>query len=188
MKEQFSIIKNKTYKLAAIGILGALCIAFSCLSIKTGPLTISFASLPIYVAVFYFGAPEAILVALLGGAADQIIFYGISTTMPLWLIPGILRAVTAYLLSYWYNKCYKKPIETSYIVTLSVCVISNLICTFATTAVMAIDALLFDYFSWTYILSSLGMRLFSSTIMAILCGIVISPIVNILKQKRRFDE
>lgn len=187
MKKQFPIIKNKTYKLAAIGILSALCIVLSCLSVKTGPLTISFASLPIYVAAFYLGTPEAILVALLGGAADQIISYGISATTPLWLIPGILRATTASLLSYWYNKCYKKPIETSYIVTLVACVIPSLICTFATTTVMAIDALLFDYFSWTYILSSLGMRLFSSTIVAVLCGIVISPIVNILKQKRRFD-
>lgn len=179
--------KNKIYKLAAMGILGALCIAFSCLSIKTGPLTISFASLPIYVAAFYLGAPEAIIVALLGGAADQIISYGVSATMPLWLIPGIVRAITAFLLSYWYNKLYKKPIETDYSITLIVCIISSLMCTFATTAVMAIDALLFDYFSWAYILSSLGMRLFSSTIVAILCGIVVSPIVNILKQKRRFD-
>ena len=95
-----------------MGILGALCIAFSCLSSKTGPLTISFASLPIYVAAFYLGAPEAIIVALLGGAADQIISYGISATTLLWLIPGVLRAVTAFLLAYWYNKLYKKPIET----------------------------------------------------------------------------
>lgn len=179
--------KNKTYKLAVMGILGALCIAFSCLSIKTGPLTISFASLPIYVAAFYLGAPEAIIVALLGGAADQIISYGISATMPLWLIPDVVRAATAFLLSYWYKKLYKKPVETDYSITLIICVISSFICTFATTAVMAIDALLFNYFSWTYILSSLGMRLFSSTIIAILCGIVVSPIVNILKQKRRFD-
>ena len=49
------------------------------------------------------------------------------------------------------------------------------------------DALIFNYFSWTYILSSLGMRLFSSILVAILCGVVVSPIVNILKQKRRFD-
>jgi len=179
--------KNKTYKLAAIGILSALCVAFSCLSIKTGPLTISFASLPIYVAAFYLGAPEAIIVALLGGAADQIISYGISTTTLLWLIPGALRAVTAFLLSYWYNKLYRKPVETDYSVTLIICIISSFICTFATTAVMAIDALLFNYFSWTYVLSSLGLRLFSSTIVAILCGAVVSSIVNILKQKRRFD-
>lgn len=179
--------KNKIYKLAAMGILGALCIAFSCLSIKTGPLTISFASLPIYVAAFYLGAPEAIIVALLGGAADQIISYGISATMLLWLIPGIIRAITAFLLSYWYNKLYKKPIEADYNITLITCIISSLICTFATTAVMAIDTLLFNYFSWTYILSSLGMRLCSSVLVAILCGMVVSPIVNILKQKRRFD-
>lgn len=179
--------KNKTYKLAVMGILGALCIAFSCLSIKTGPLTISFASLPIYVAAFYLGAPEAIIVALLGGAADQIISYGISATMPLWLIPGVVRAATAFLLSYWYKKLYKKPAETDYSITLLICIISSFICTFVTTEIMAIDALLFNYFSWTYILSSLGMRLFSSTIIAILCGIVVSPIVNILKQKRRFD-
>ena len=179
--------RNKIYKLAAMGILGALCIAFSCLSIKTGPLTISFASLPIYVAAFYLGAPEAIIVALLGGAADQIISYGISATTLLWLIPGVLRAATASLLAYWYNKLYKKPIERCYSITLIVCIMSSLICTFATTAVMAIDALIFNYFSWTYILSSLGMRLFSSILVAILCGVVVSPIVNILKQKRRFD-
>lgn len=179
--------KNKTYKLAVMGILGALCIAFSCLSIKTGPLTVSFASLPIYVAAFYLGAPEAIVVALLGGAADQIISYGISTTTLLWLIPGVLRAVIAFLLSYWYKKLYKKPIETDYTITLIACVISSLICTLATTAVMAIDALLFNYFSWTYIILSLGMRLFSSILVAILCGTVVSPIVNILKQKRRLD-
>lgn len=175
-------------RLAAIGILSATYIALSYFTIRSGQLTITFTSLPLYIAVFYLGLKEGIAVSLIGGLIEQLCYYGISATTPLWLLPNIIRLLVAFGLAYWYKKLFKQSFEKDYRMSIIICSLSALACTATTTAVMALDAYIFDYFSWTYIVTSLGMRLTSTVMTAILVGVLISPILNILKQKRRFNE
>lgn len=175
-------------KLTAIGILSAVYIALSYFTIRSGQLTITFTSLPLYIAVFYLGLKEGITVSLIGGLIEQLCYYGVSAAMPLWLLPNIIRLLVAFGLAYWYKKFFKQSFEKDYRMSVIICSLSTIACTVATTVVMALDAYIFDYFTWAYIATSFGMRLTASIITAILVGALISPVLNILKQKWRFNE
>lgn len=166
---------SKSQKLAVSSMLVAASILLSCVSIRFGFWTISFACLPIFISACLFTPQETILIALAGAALEQFISYGLSLTTPLWLLPAIARATYLSLALLKYRNDLKAaPLMKHF-------VISNLVCTLVTTIAMVADSIYYGYFHWSIIGISLLSRLISSVTIAILCGLITYPILNAIK-------
>ena len=129
--------KNRAHvlRLCTDAMLAALYVLLkSVLRISLPPvLEISFSSLPILLAAFLFGAPDALAVAFCGSLADQIIGHGISVSTPIWMAPVLLLAVAASLPGLFARRPY--PLWRFYLYVF----LAELTLTAANTAALYMD-------------------------------------------------
>ena len=171
-------------RIALDAVLVALFVLFSAvLTFKTPLFEVSWASLPILVAAFLFGLPDAVAVAVLGSFLEQALSsYGLGVTTPLWMAPVILQALVAGVLAYLVRRSGNRFSLLFPVVVLEVTiVVSELVLTAANIAALYLDGMI-----WEYALPALHLmlpgRLVNALVRMLLSCILLPPLVIALRR------
>lgn len=169
------MLKNKkTLRLCVNAILAALFIVLDLISIKMGPIKITFGGLPIILAAVLYGPLDGMAVGFVGAFIPQLINYGFGPTTLLWVAPAVIRGLLMGLLF----KAFKKS-EKSEILGIEI-IISSLVVTVLNTIVSIIDGIVWGY-PYELALGVTVFRFVSSIITAILYTVFVSVIIKSIK-------
>lgn len=138
--------RRKTERLVLDAVLAALTLVLGLyLTIRVGTaIEVSLTSLPILFAAFLLGPVDALTVALVSSFLKQVILYGVGPTTVVWMLPSVLFALIAGLLALPIRK-YAASAPAGIIGLTLLTVLSELIFTIATTAVIYFDAWFYQY-------------------------------------------
>ena len=153
--------KINTRALCRVAMLAALYVLLNnTIAIKAGNLRITFASLPVVLSALLFGPLESVLTAFVGEFINQLIGgYGITATTALWLIPPAVRGAVIGAAA------------------LALCT------TVSNTLVIALDALIYHYYSRAYVFGELLYRLGSGVLIAVIVATVALPMASLLRRQ-----
>ncbi len=176
--------KSNTKALCRVAMMAALYVLLNnTVAIKAGNLRITFASLPVVVTALLFGPAESAAAALLGEFINQLIGgYGITATTVLWLIPPAVRGVVIGAVALALRRT-GRPLERRPVLGYAVCVLAALCTTFSNTAVIAVDALLYNYYSRAYVFGELLYRLGSGVLIAVIVATAAMPLAALLRRQ-----
>lgn len=132
-----------TQKLVRSGILCAVYIALSYVSINTPFAKISFALLPVIIGSIFLDRWYGFGIGLVGCFIKQLLTYGFGVTTVLWCLP---ISICGFASKYIYNKSNS---------CFFICVIDTVL----NTVMMCVDASVYGYFNWNLILISLPIRI-----------------------------
>ena len=170
--------------LCRLSMLAALYVLLNMLSIRAGDLRITFASLPVTVCALLFGPGEAALTALMGEFINQLTGpYGITATLPLWLIPPAVRGLVIGGLALRARRA-GRPLESRPAALYAVCAAAALATTVCNTGAMLADSLLFRYWFPGYALAQLGVRTVTGVLTAVVIASVAMPLAALLRRQR----
>lgn len=172
--------KIKTRTLCRIAILAALYALLTLLSIRAGNLRISFGSLPLVVCALLFGPWQAAAVGLLGEGINQL-FYGLTATTVLWLIPSAVRGILIGLAAMQFRgrpSLAERPIPC-----YAVCVAAAIATTLCNTAVIWLDSVLYHYYTFVYVFGDMALRLLTGVVTALVIASLAQPLVRLLSRQ-----
>lgn len=169
--------------LVLCAVLAALYVVLSSfLAIRLGnSLRITFASLPVILAASLLGPVPAAIVAAVGEFINQMISYGLSPTLPLWLLPPVCRGVMVGLMLLPMRKKGVLP-ETKPVQYGAVLMIAALLTTVVNTLVMWADSVFWGYYSFAYVFGTAATRFVSGIITAAAVAIVAVPVLHALRR------
>ena len=72
-------------------ILTAMCVVLGLVSLDFGNLKITFEDLPILLGAALFGPWDGMIIGVLGTSIYQMLRFGADPTLPLWVIPLMIR-------------------------------------------------------------------------------------------------
>lgn len=176
--------KFNTRTLCCVAMLAALYVLLNnTIAIKAGNLRITFASLPVVLSALLFGPLESAVTALAGEFINQLIGgYGITATTALWLIPPAVRGVVIGMAAMALRRT-DRPLERRPVLGYAVCVLAALCTTAANTAVIALDAWIYHYYSRAYVFGELVYRLGSGVLIAVIVATVALPMSALLRRQ-----
>lgn len=173
-----------TKTLCRVAMLAALYVLLNnTVAIRAGNLRITFASLPVVVSALLFGPLESAVTALLGEFINQLIGgYGITATTALWLIPPAVRGVVIGAAAL---RCRRtgRPLESRPAAGYAVCVLAALCTTVSNTAVIAVDAWVYGYYSRAYVFGELLYRLGTGVLIAVIIATAALPLAGLLRRQ-----
>lgn len=175
--------KSRIHLLSRIAIMAALYVLLNnTIAIKAGNLRITFASLPVVVMALLFGPLEAMLTALAGEFINQLTGqYGISVTLPLWLLPPAIRGLIVGLAAQLFRRS-DRPLERRPLTCYAVCLTAAVATTLANTLAIAIDAVIGGYATEIYIFGQLAHRIVSGIVVSLAVTTLAIPVVRLLPQ------
>ena len=173
---------SKTKRLSTDAVLTALYLVLAMfVTIKTGNLRFSFASLPIVVCALLYGPADACIVAALGEFMNQMLGYGFTVTTPLWLVPpairGLIIGLTAAAALKKGTRLEKNPAKY-----YSICILAAIVTTLANTGVIWLDSIIMGYYTFAYVFGDFLVRLVTGIITAALVGIIAVPVSSALEK------
>lgn len=166
----------KPNRLITDGMLTAMYVVLSLVgTINLGGMKITLDSLPIIVGAALFGPIDGMLIGLLGSFTNQMLTYGFTVTTLLWIIPAGFRglAIGLYAKKHGFGM---SPKQTQFIT-----ITSALIVTALNTALMYIDAIIFQY-SYAYISALIVPRIIAGVLTAIVFAAILPTILKPLKK------
>lgn len=172
--------QNMIKRIVTVGMLTALFFVLGRFTIYIGNLHISLNSLPIVIGAVLYGPVDAFIVGIIGELFSQLLEWGPSPTLPLWVIPQGLRGLVIGIYTVIALKRKKYP-ERNIPIYFGVCIIAAIITTLSNTASIAIDALLYGYYSTTYVFGDLIVRILTGVLTAVLMALVSIPVVKVLR-------
>lgn len=166
------IRKNvSTKQLAVNGVMVALFIVLETVAVRIGGnIKITFSGLPIIISAVYFGPLVAGIVGGLGSFISQILGFGISPLILLWVLPAIVRGVTVGAL---YKKFGRKYLSV-YII------FSSIIVSALNTFTIYFNSKIYNYYNPVTFLSATAFRFVSGIITAIVYVAIIHVILKAL--------
>ncbi len=135
---------NHVRRLVLDAMLCALFVVFAVyLSLDFQLVEVSWSSLPILLAAFLLGLPDALAIAFIGSFLEQMLAHGLSLTTPLWILPFLLQAVVAGLFSSFARRMKR---EEAFILFVVVAIIpAELVLTVANTAALYADGAIMNW-------------------------------------------
>ncbi|MBR3996368.1 MAG: folate family ECF transporter S component [Clostridia bacterium] len=173
--------KNRTLVIDALMI--ALYVVLNTLGeIPIGNVKITFGPLPIILVAFYFGIGHASIVAGAGEFVSQMLGYGLTWTTPLWTVPPIARAVIiCILLSLIFKrKRYDTVTQVKYYEYFIILFISGFLTTILNTSVIALDAIIYSYYSYAYVFGDLILRFITMSVSTVIYMFVAKAVIDAL--------
>lgn len=174
---------SRIQKMALCALLAAMYVLLSAyLSIRIGNvIRITFGSLPVILAAILMGPGQAALVAGMGEFINQLINYGFSPMMPLWMLPpmcrGIMVGFLVLLLCKGDNLPEKKPLRLG-----GILVGASLVTSTINTLVMWADSVFWGYYSFPVVFGAALHRLISGVVTACAITLVCIPVVTALRK------
>ena len=167
---------SRTKRLAFDAMLAAMFTVLSLVSISLPNMKITLDSLPVLVAAFLLGPLDGLAVGLVGSFLNQLLTYGLTATTVLWILPAGLRGLLVGL----YAK--KHGFELTQKQTVLIVVLSALAVTALNTVIMAVDSLIYGYFSAAYVFGALVFRIIAGVLTAVIFSLLIPPLIRQLKK------
>ena len=162
--------KITTRKIAFVGVLSALYIILSLISVGTNNFKASFESFAVLVTGTLLGPLEGFLVGVIGEFVHQIVYYGVDPTTPLWLIPYAMEGLLAGLLA---KKLLWPEEERKIGKYVAVVIPCEFLLTLLVTPVNAISAIIQGWGNWLTISAGIPLRLAVMVVrMIIYCAIL----------------
>lgn len=188
MSEQnsFSPGANRLFRnarvLCRVGVLAALYLVLTLVSVRAGNLRLTFASLPVAVSALLFGPGEACTVALLGETLNQFLSYGPTVTTLLWIVPPAVRGLTIGLAARHARRA-GRPLEDRPRVFFAVCLSAAVLTTLANTAAILADSLLYGYYTPAVVFGTLAVRMATGLLTAAAVAVVTPPLARLLRRR-----
>lgn len=173
---------NPVHRICLIGMLSALYLALNLVGFRAWSFHVTFASLPVIVGSLLFGPIEGMLIALIGEFFNQLLSYGVSVTMVLWLIPPAVRGLVVGSAALLAEKKDRR-LEDRYGLCYAVCVAAALCTTAVNTLVMYLDSVIMGYYSFAYVFGSAVIRIGSGILTAVVVATVSIPLVQLLRRR-----
>lgn len=175
--------KNKIQAICRVGIMAALYVLLTSLSIKAGNLHITFASLPVVILALLYGPVEGALTALIGEFLNQMLTYGFTVTTGLWLIPPAVRGVIIGLVAMrlWASA---RPLENRPAVYYPVCIGAAVVTTICNTAIIWLDSHIYHYYTFAAVFGDAAARFVTGMITAVVISTIAMPMVRVLRRQR----
>lgn len=156
----------------------ALFVVLDRFAITIGTIKISMAGLPIILAALYFGPINGIVVGLCAGLLSQILGYGFTITTLLWILPHAARGGFVGLVGKLINVEERKPLFIFSIV------ISSIIVTLFNTLAIAVDSIVYHYYSEAYVFGMFVYRLLLGILTGAIYALIVLPIIKVVKVNR----
>jgi len=165
----------KTRRLVTVAMLTALFVLLSLyVKIDLGNMKITLDALPILIAALLYGPLPGAAVGFVGSFLVQMLTYGFTPTTLLWILPAGVRGLIVGAAAKRFDLTDRKKL-------LAVIILSALVVTTINTAVMAIDAKIYGYYSHAYVFGMLAWRYLSG----ILTSCVYAAVLPVLLQHLR---
>ena len=169
-------MKISTRQLALDAMLAAMCAVLGYLAVDTGPIKVTFESLPILLGALMFGPIDGLLIGAIGTGIYQLLRYGVSATTLLWMLP---YAICGLLIG-WYAK--KKCFNLNLKQTVIAVALNELLITLLNTGVIYLDSKIYGYWFPGYISASLVIRFVISIVKAIVFAVVLYNLIPQIKK------
>ncbi len=168
-------------RMAIVAVMAALYFVLAFLKISIGNIRITPASIAIVIIALLYSPGDAIMVAFVGEFLQQLVGpYGITPTLPLWLIPPMIRAAIISLTAYFFRR-NDQHLEDHYVIYFITVVVAAIHTTGANTGIIYLDAFLLDY-PVAYVQFETLFRFISGMITAIIVGALSIPVVKALRK------
>ena len=173
--------KLNARRICYAALLAAMYYVLNLLEIRTpGNLHITLDALPVVVSALLIGPLDAALVAFFGELLNQILGYGVTATTVLWAMPPVLFALIIGLAA----KGQKgKRLEERIALCYVTCIAAALVRTVGNTAVIWLDSVIYQYYSFAYVFGSAAIRFVTGIIAAVLVATVAMPLVKTLRRR-----
>lgn len=177
---------SKTRRIAVDGMLAALYFALSALIVNLrfplGDLQVRFTALALITAALLFSTFDACAVALIGELLYQLLFFGLSATTPVWLLPPVLHALLLGLSAAWIRRRVSAPRQNA--AFFAACLVCGLLNAVFNTAALYVDSHVFGYYrADTFFVMAL-IRLGVGVLTAALTAGIAIPLVRLLQKSR----
>lgn len=142
--------------MALTAILAAMCTVLGGLSLKIGGnFEFTFESIPVHIGALLFGPVEGALVGGIGTFIYQVLLsgYGLTATTPLWILPYVACGLIVGALS------RRLPAPAKGVKLTLIILAAELSITLLNTLALAVDSLIYGYYSPAFIFGTLAIRL-----------------------------
>ena len=170
-------MRKQLHRITINAMLAALVVGLSYVAADLGVIKFTFAPIAIILAAFLFGPADGFAVALVGATLEQILKYGISVTLPLWVIPALARGLLVGFGALLFRRFLTKDRKTNAIFVGLITIVSSLVVTTLNTPVMYFDAWLFDYLQYTEIF---GLALVFRYISGVICSVLYAAVTILI--------
>jgi len=171
--------RSLVYRMCLDAMFIALYFVLAKITLSFGNLHLTLASLPIMISALLFGLGDTVSIALLGEFLIQVFSYGFSLTLPLWLIPPLLRALILGLVSLLYRKKGEELDHHPFAYYLTA-LVAALVVTAANTGVLYLDAIIIGYPVSVVLVETL-IRFGVGLLTAVLVALLAHPLADALR-------
>ena len=156
-------------------MLAAMFVVLSFISIRLPNMTITLDSFPTLVAAALFGPLDGLAVGLVGSFLNQLLTYGLTPTTVMWILPAGIRGliVGAYARRHGFAMTQRQ--------TIVILILSALCVTVLNTVIMALDSLIYGYYSKAYVFGALLYRIVSGILIATVFALLLPPLLKRLR-------
>ena len=169
---------NNVKKLVFVSLYTAIFVVLSIYgTVNFSGMKLTLQNLPIYIGAISLGAIPGATIGFAGMFINQMITYGFTATTLFWVLPQtIIGGVCGYLFE-------NKIVKIGGGLKFWVCIITlQASLTILNTIVIAIDALVFGYYSFILVFGPLILRMMSSILTGIVYCVVIPAIIRMTKK------
>ena len=171
----------RTRRIALDGMLAAVYFALTLLTVTTGSLKFTFASLAFVMAALLFGPLDAMAVALVGELLYQVILYGITATTPIWLVPPVLHALRLGLFAHFMGN-RQRPLENRPAAWYFACVDCGIVNAVFNTAALYFDSVIYKYYQFHLVFGLALVRAGVAIATAVVVATVSIPLARALRK------
>jgi uncharacterized membrane protein len=162
--------RSLVYRMCLDAMFIALYFVLAKITLAFGNIHITLASLPIMISALLFGMGDTLTIAVLGEFLIQVFSYGFSLTLPLWLIPPLIRGLVLSLVAFFYRR-KGQELDRHYVAYYLTAIVAAILVTAANTGVLYLDALIIGYpltLVWVETLIRFGVGILTAVIAAML--------------------
>ena len=203
MQTKTKALSNHVHRLALDAMLAALFFALSLFSVDLGFIKFTVAPLAIIIAGLLFGPVDGAVVGLIGAFLEQLVKYGFSITMPLWIFPAVVRGLLIGAFAILIRSLLRKrtdgkftpsksSAETALFLALTVvaAVLSAIVVTLCNTIPLYVDFKVFGWSNenpllWTALSARFLSGMLTSTILGFVAPLVVIPAAKAIERMQK---
>ena len=172
-------MKIRTRQLALDAMLCAMCAVLGYLAVDTGPVKVTFETLPILLGALLFGPLDGALIGVVGTGIYQLLRYGVSVTTLLWMAPYALCGLLVGLYAKKHDFALNAK-QTAFIIVLN-----EILITLLNTGVIYLDSRIYAYWFPGYISASLVVRFVLCIVKAAVFAAVLPVLIRAVNRVLR---
>lgn len=203
MQNQTRSLSHHIHRLTLDAMLAALFFALSMFSVDLGFIKFTIAPLAILIAGFLFGPADGAIVGLIGAFLEQLVKYGFSITMPLWILPAVVRGLLVGLLALLLRRYLFRRTEGRFspahpkeeaplfiLLTVLIAILSAIVVTLFNTVPLYVDFKVFGWSSenplmWGALSARFLSGMLTSAILGLVTPLVVIPTAGAIERMRK---